>query len=189
MHRFVALLAGIVVLGVVAANVRADEKGDKNVPAALNFKMKTLDGKDVDLASYKGKVVLFVNVASQCGYTPQYKGLEQLHEKYSKDGLAIIGVPSNDFGQQEPGTNAEIAEFCQKNYGVKFNVLGKVTVTGPGQTPLYKFLTSNDANPVKWNFTKFLINRQGDVAGRFESKVAPESKQLIQAIEAELAKK
>jgi glutathione peroxidase len=156
--------------------------------------MKSLDGKDVNLSRYAGKVVLIVNVASECGYTPQYKGLQALHDKYAKDGLVVLGVPANDFGQQEPGTNAEITAFCQKNYGVKFDMLSKVTVKGPEQVPLYKFLTSKEtdpkfAGPVKWNFTKFLIGRHGEIAARFEPGVEPESPEVTKAVEAELAKK
>src|SRR5262245_58782751 len=123
--RYSAALA-IVVIPVVLSAVRADEKGDKKVPSVLNFKMQGLDGREVDLSKYAGKVVLIVNVASKCGYTPQYKGLEGLHEKYAKDGLVVLGVPSNDFGRQEPGTNQDIAKFCEAKYGVKFDMLAKV---------------------------------------------------------------
>jgi glutathione peroxidase len=183
------LLAGLL---LVAAPALGDEKGDKKVPGVLNFKMKGLDGKDVNLADYQGKVVLFVNVASKCGYTPQYKGLEALHEKYADKGLVIIGVPANDFGKQEPGSDDEIATFCKKNYGVKFLMLSKVsTVKGADKVPLYKYLTDKETDPkhageIKWNFTKFLVSRKGDIAGRFEPKVEPE--EMSKAIEAELAK-
>ena len=173
--------------------IAEDVKGEK--AGALGFKMPGLDGKEVDLAGHRGKVVLFVNVASKCGYTPQYKGLEALHEKYADQGLVIIGVPCNDFGGQEPGTNDEIATFCSKNYGVKFLMLGKVpTVKGPSQVPLYKFLTSKESDPkfageIKWNFTKFLIGRNGEIVNRFEPGVKPDSETMTKAIEAELAKK
>lgn len=161
------------------------------MPEVLNFKMKSLDGKEVDLSQYQGKVVLFVNVASQCGYTPQYKGLQALHDKYSAKGLAVVGVPCNQFGGQEPGSSEEIATFCSKNYGVKFDMLEKVDVKGGGQTPLYKYLTSAEKNPrfsgpIKWNFTKFLVGRDGAIIGRYEPKVAPESEELTKAIEAAL---
>ncbi len=160
----------------------------------LSFKMKSIDGKDVDLASFKGKVVLFVNVASKCGFTKQYKGLEELYEKYNKQGLVIIGVPANEFGKQEPGTNEEIAKFCSSNYSVTFPMMGKVVVKGTGICDLYKFLTSKDTNPhfsgdIKWNFEKFLISREGKVVGRFVSKVDPMSDELIKAVEKELAHK
>jgi glutathione peroxidase len=155
------LLAGLVLLapGFVVADDK--DKGDKKVPAVLNFKMKALDGKETDLSQYQGKVVLFVNVASECGYTPQYKGLQQLHDKYAKDGLVIVGVPANEFGAQEPGTDKEIAAFCATNYGVKFPMLSKVVVKGAGICPLYKYLTSKETDPkfggdIEWNFTKFL---------------------------------
>ena len=162
---------------------------------ALSFKMKAQDGNDLDLGKYKGQVVLFVNVASKCGYTKQYKGLQALHERYKDKGLTVVGVPANDFGAQEPGTDAEIATFCSANYGVTFPVLGKVsTIVGDAKVPLYKFFTEKDTNPkgageVKWNFTKFLVGRDGQVAGRFEPGVDPEATELTGAIDAELAKK
>ncbi len=177
-------------------SVAAEEKAQgEKMSGVLNFKMLGLDGKEIDLAGYQGKVVLFVNVASKCGYTPQYKGLEDLHEKYADKGLVIIGVPANDFGRQEPGTNDEIASFCEKNYGVKFVMLGKVpTVKGAEQVGLYKFLTSKETNPkfsgeIKWNFTKFLIGRNGEIVNRFEPGIDPESEKVTQAIDAEIAKK
>lgn len=187
-------LAGAAVLAVTAALVSAEDQGAKKVPPVLDFTMKRLDGKPLPLSQYQGKVVLFVNVASKCGYTPQYKGLEALHEKYAAQGLAVVGVPSNDFGRQEPGSAEEIAEFCAKNYGVKFDLTEKVVVKGNGQCPLYKFLTSSETNPkfagpIKWNFNKFLVGRNGEIVGRFDSNMKPESDTLVKAIEAELAKK
>jgi glutathione peroxidase len=182
-------------LAVACTAVWAEEKGDKKVvPPVLNFKMKTLDGKDVDLSKYQGKVVLFVNVASKCGYTKQYKPLEEMHEKYGKDGLVIVGVPANEFGKQEPGSDEEIAKFCAATYNVKFDMLSKVVVKGDGICPLYQFLTSKETDPkfageIKWNFTKFLVGRNGEVIGRFEPKTEPNDPEVIKAIEAELAKK
>jgi glutathione peroxidase len=171
-------------------------KADKDAPvkSPLVYKMKKLDGKEVDLASYKGKVVLFVNVASQCGLTGQYEELQDLHEKYSKQGLAIIGVPANEFGRQEPGTNDEIATFCKKNYGVEFDMLSKVVVKGDGMCDLYKHLTSSDSNPkfagpISWNFEKFLVGRDGQVSARFAPRTSPDDADVVKAIEAELAKK
>ncbi len=160
----------------------------------LDFKMKDINGKEVDLATYKGKVVLFVNVASKCGYTNQYEGLEAIYKKYEKDGLVVIGVPANEFGKQEPGTDAEIKEFCSSKYNVTFPMLSKVVVKGEGMTPLYKYLTGKDTNAhyagdIKWNFEKFLVNRKGEVVGRYDSKVKPESDEMTKAIIAELAKK
>jgi glutathione peroxidase len=189
----VCVLVGLALLASVSL-VRADDKREKKVPAVLNHTMKGIDGKDVYLSKYQGKVVLFVNVASKCGYTPQYEGLQKVYEKYQKDGFVVIGVPANEFGRQEPGTNEEIAAFCKKDYGVTFPMLAKVVVKGKDQVELYKQLTSKETNPnfggdVKWNFTKFLIGKNGEVVGRFESDVAPESEKVTKAIEAELAKK
>jgi glutathione peroxidase len=188
--RFLFTLA---VLAMVPALVgAADEK--KKVAPVLNFKMKGIDGKEVDLSKYQGKVILFVNVASQCGLTPQYKPLQKLHEKYSGDGLVIIGVPANEFGMQEPGTDKEIAKFCETKYKVTFPMLSKVVVKGEGIAPLYDFLTSKKTNPkfggeIQWNFTKFLISREGEIVKRFEPRVRPDAKEVISAIEDELKKK
>src|SRR5262245_31342870 len=189
--RRLVMFASVVCLSAIVVTASAE---DKKVPAVLNFKMKSLDGQDVELSKYQGKVVLIVNVASQCGYTPQYKGLESLHEKYGKDGLVVLGVPANEFGKQEPGSNDDIAKFCKSKYDVKFDMLAKVVVKGKDQVPLYKHLTSKDTNPkfggdIKWNFTKFLIARNGDIVARYEPAVEPESKDVSKAIEAELAKK
>lgn len=192
MSRFLgAALLGLAVC-VVISPVVAEEKGKKVAPV-LGFKMKNLDGKDVDLSKYEGKVLLIVNVASKCGYTPQYKGLQALHDKYAKDGLMVLGFPANEFGKQEPGTNDEIAEFCSKNYGVKFDMFAKVVVDGKGQAPLFKYLTAKETDPkfggpIKWNFTKFLVNRKGEIVGRFEPGVEPTADELTKAIEAALGK-
>jgi glutathione peroxidase len=172
----------------------SDDTDKKETNGVLNLKMESLDGKTVDLAKYKGKVVLIVNVASHCGYTPQYKGLESLHKKHANDGLVVLGFPCNQFGKQEPGNAKEIAEFCEKNYGVTFDLFAKVDVNGKDACDLYKLLTSKESNPksggaIKWNFEKFLIARDGTIAGRFESGVAPESEKLTKAIAAELEKK
>lgn len=157
-------------------------------PAILNFTMNSLDGKPVNLARYQGKVILVVNVASECGYTPQYQGLQDLHKKYSSRGLSVLGFPSNDFGQQEPGNNAEIADFCRKNYGVEFDMFSKIVVNGSGQAPIYKALTSDAkfGGQVGWNFEKFLIGKDGKVIARFSSDVEPTSAEMIGAIEAAL---
>ena len=165
--------------------------GGPNVPAALNFTMKSIDGKAVDLSKYQGRVVLMVNVASECGFTPQYTGLEQLHKKYAAKGLSILGFPSNNFGGQEPGSDPEIAQFCEKNYGVEFDMFSKIVVVGKDQSPLYRYLTSHPkfSGPVEWNFEKFLIGRNGEVMGRFKSEIEPLSKQMVGAIEGALAAK
>jgi glutathione peroxidase len=159
----------------------------------LEGTMKSLAGQDVDLTQYRGKVVLVVNVASQCGYTPQYKGLQALYTQYGPNGFMVLGFPCNQFGHQEPGNAQQIAQFCQKNYGVTFDMFEKIEVNGRNQCDLYRRLTSPDVNakhpgPIQWNFEKFLIARDGSVVGRFGSSVAPESKTLLAAIEQELSK-
>jgi glutathione peroxidase len=188
----VCLFAGLLAFAATAVFVQA--KGDTKVANVLDHKMKGLDGKEVDLSQYKGKVVMFVNVASYCGYTKQYPALEALHNKYKDQGFVLIGVPANEFGHQEPGTDAEIAKFCSDKYNVTFPMLSKVVVKGNGITPLYKELTSKETDPkfggdIKWNFTKFLIGRNGEIVGRFESAVKPESEQINNAVQAELSKK
>jgi glutathione peroxidase len=150
-----------------------------------DISVRTIDGKEKKLSDYAGHPLLIVNVASKCGYTPQYTGLEKLYETYSAKGLRVLGFPCNDFGGQEPGTNAEIAQFCSTNYGVKFELFDKVHAKGPEQHPLYKRLTT-EATPkgdVAWNFEKFLIDKNGAIVGRFKSGVAPESAELKKAIE------
>lgn len=162
-----------------------------DAPAALAFEMETLDGETVDLAEkYADKVVLFVNVASKCGYTKQYEGLQELHARYGDQGLAIVGVPCNQFGGQEPGTATEIATFCSTTYGVEFDMLGKVDVNGDDQAPLYAYLTGESSypGPIKWNFEKFLISKEGKVVGRYKSGVEPTGPELTADIEKQLAK-
>jgi glutathione peroxidase len=189
-----AALAATAITGCASAQgTTTPQEPKQEESSALQFKMKSLDGKDVDLSKYKGKVALIVNTASKCGNTPQYAGLEKLHEKYAAKGLAILGFPANEFGKQEPGSNEEIGEFCQKNYGVKFDMFSKIVVKGEGQAPLYQYLTSAETNPqfpgeITWNFEKFLIGRDGKIVARFAPKVKPESPEVVAAIEAELAK-
>lgn len=175
----------------VFAGAQTKPAGSTKVPAALNFTMNAIDGKPVDLSKYQGKVVLMVNVASQCGYTPQYEGLQELHKKYAAKGLSILGFPANDFGAQEPGTNSEIAQFCKSNYGVEFDMFSKIVVKGSGQAPLYKYLTSQSklSGDVAWNFEKFLVGKNGEVIARFKSEVEPDSRQMVSAIESALAAK
>jgi glutathione peroxidase len=190
--------AGLALFAVISMSVAAsanDAGGKSQAETPLDHKMQTLDGKTVNLAKkYDGKVVLLVNVASECGLTPQYEQLQALHEDYADDGLAIVGVPCNQFNGQEPGTAEEIAEFCEENYGIEFDLLAKVDVNGPDAAPLYKQLTSNEANPkyagdIKWNFEKFLFDREGKLVARFAPKVKPDSKKVVKAIETELAEK
>jgi glutathione peroxidase len=189
--------AGVFLMTRETLSADADATAAQSKLAAktpLNVEMQTLDGKKVNLAKkYDDKVVLLVNVASECGLTPQYEQLQALHEKYADQGLAIVGVPCNQFGQQEPGTAAEISQFCQENYGVEFDLLAKVDVNGPNATPLYKFLTSKESNPkhggkITWNFEKFLFNRDGQLVARFVPRTKPDAPEVVEAIEAELAK-
>lgn len=182
-------VAAVVLAAAVC--VAADKKEDGKVSGPLAYKMTGLDGKELDLAAYQGKVVLFVNVASKCGYTKQYTGLQAIYDKFGKDGLVVVGVPSNDFGKQEPGTDEEIQKFCSSKYNVTFPMTSKVVVKGDGQTPLYKHLTGKDTNPkfagdIGWNFEKFLVNRKGEVVARFKSADDPESDPVVKAIKAEL---
>ncbi|MGA2218704.1 MAG: glutathione peroxidase [Terracidiphilus sp.] len=156
-----------------------------------DFTMKSIDGQQVSLKSYSGKVVLLVNVASKCGFTPQYAGLEALYEKYKDRGLVIVGVPANNFMSQEPGTDEEIKKFCTNKYNVTFPMMSKVSVKGDDKTPLYVFLTGKDTDPnfggdIKWNFTKFLFDRNGNPVARFEPKVTPDSPEVTAAIESAL---
>ncbi len=152
--------------------------------------VKDMNGKDVKLSSYKGKVLLIVNVASKCGFTPQYKQLEAVYEKYKDKGFEILAFPCNDFGGQEPGTNEQIKEFCSTNYRVTFKLFDKIKILGDDKSPLYaRLINSNnvDKGDVKWNFEKFLISRDGNIVARFRSKIVPDSKEIISAIEKELA--
>ncbi len=152
--------------------------------------VKTMDGKEKQLAEYAGNVLLIVNVASYCGYTSQYGGLEKLNQKYRDAGLRILAFPCNDYGAQEPGSNAEITKFCTTNYGVSFELFDKVHAKGSEQHPLYARLTkaAQPTGDVSWNFEKFLVSKQGEIVARFKSSVTPDSPELIAAIERELAK-
>ena len=152
------------------------------------FTLNSIDGKAAPLSAYDGKVVMLVNVASRCGYTPQYSGLEALYEKYKDRGLVILGFPANNFGGQEPGTNEEIKTFCSAKYNVTFPMYAKVSVKGEDTTPLYQFLTQAKGGEIKWNFTKFLTDKHGKVIARFEPNVTPDSPEVRSAIEAALQK-
>lgn len=149
------------------------------------IEVNTANGQPTTLEEFRGKVLLIVNVASQCGFTKQYEGLEALYKQYKSSGLEILAFPSNDFGAQEPGTMEEIQDFCKLNYGVTFPIYEKIGTVGPKQHPLYAWLTnqSAQAREVQWNFEKFLVSREGQVAARFESKVTPEDEELISAIQ------
>jgi glutathione peroxidase len=172
---FVGLVALLMSASVFAAS------------SIYEFTLPSIDGKPLPLANFKGKVVLVVNVASRCGFTPQYSALESTYEKYKGQGFVILGFPANNFGSQEPGTNQEIKTFCQTKYSVTFPMYARVSVKGDDQTPLYSYLTEQ-ANPalageIKWNFTKFLVDRNGNVLKRFEPDVTPDSREVIAAIE------
>jgi glutathione peroxidase len=158
-------------------------------PALLDHRVKTLKGADADLCAYAGKVVLIVNTASYCGYTPQYKGLEALYRKYRSQGLVVLGFPSNDFGAQEPGTNEQVADFCERTYSVQFPMFDKSVVNGAGAGPVYRGLIEASGQPPKWNFHKYLLGRDGKLVATFPSKVTPEDPKVVAAIEQTLAAK
>jgi glutathione peroxidase len=184
-----SLIAGF----AFAFSAAAEEKGE-TVSSPLAHKMKGIDGKEVDLSQYKGKVVVFVNVASYCGNTKQYTGLQKLYDENKKEGLVIIGVPANEFGKQEPGSDEEIAKFCDSEYKVTFPLLSKVVVKGSGICPLYQALTATatapvKAGPISWNFEKFIIGRDGKVAARFSPGTKPEDEKFAKSIKTELEKK
>src|ERR1035438_2340756 len=157
--------------------------------SVYDFTLDALNGTPTPLANFKGKVMLVVNVASQCGYTYQYEGLQALYVKYKDQGLVVTGFPANNFGGQEPGTNAEIGAFCKSKFGVTFPMFSKISVAGKDKAPLYQFLTDKASNPktggeIPWNFTKYLVDRSGKVLARFDAAVEPGSKELTSAIEA-----
>jgi glutathione peroxidase len=187
MLRRFALVA---VAATLFAQTTAIQGADK-VTGPLSFTMNSLQGKPVNLANYKGKVVLMVNVASECGLTGQYEQLQALHQKYGAQGLAVAGFPANEFGAQEPGSDQQIATFCKDNYGVTFDMFSKIVVKGEGIHPLYAHLTKESKFPgaIGWNFEKFLIGRNGEVVARFKPNVSPDDPEVVSAIEAELAKK
>ncbi len=182
------LLAALLTVPPAVTRVRAADK------SVYDFTMKSIDGKPVPLSAYKGKVLLIVNVASRCGFTPQYTDLEALYRKYEGRGFTILGFPANNFKNQEPGTNAEIKEFCTTKYGVSFPMFSKISVKGSDEDPFYRYLTSPEANPstsgeVMWNFQKYLVGRDGKVRAKFLSKVTPMSLEVTSAIESALKEK
>ena len=162
--------------------------------SVYDFTMTDIDGKDIKLKKYKGNLLLIVNTASKCGYTPQYEGLQRIYDKYNAQGFYVLGFPANNFGGQEPGTEAEIKEFCTLKYKVTFPMFAKISVKGEDQHPFYNFLTDKKTNPafggdIAWNFNKFLVDRKGKIVARFSSKDAPESEAVITAIEKYLKEK
>jgi len=163
-------------------------KPEGTAKSVLDFTLKSIDGKDVSLDTYRGSVLLIVNVASKCGYTPQYQGLQALYAKYREQGLVVMGFPANNFMGQEPGTNEEIKTFCTQKYNVTFPMFSKISVKGDDIHPLYRFLTSKETNPefggdITWNFNKFLVDRTGKLVARFETRDKPESEKVVQTIE------
>lgn len=205
MLRIVKLTLCVTLLAVCASSLAtaADSKKSAEKKTANAEKkekhpvygqtMKSLTGKETKLSKYRGKVLLVVNVASECGATPQYDPLQGLHKKYAEKGLAVVGFPCNQFGSQEPGSDSEIASFCKKNYGVDFDMFGKIDVNDEKAAPLFKYLTSKESGlkktgPIGWNFEKVLISRRGKPVARFGTGVEPDSEEVVKAIEAELAK-
>jgi len=173
--------------------VAAETKGTP-VSSIYDLPVKTIEGKDITLAAYTGQVVMIVNVASKCGFTPQYTGLEALYQRYRAQGFVVLGFPSNDFMGQEPGTDAEIQEFCTLRYKVTFPMFSKITVKGKSAHPLYQYLIDKQTDPefsgtISWNFNKFLLNRQGRIVARFGSRTTPESEEIKTAIEKALAER
>ena len=187
MHKIIALtiLTIVVVAGSMLSSMDPVAAAG---PSVLDFKVKDIDGTEVKLKKYKGNVLLVVNTASKCGYTPQYESLEATYNKYKDRRFFVLGFPANNFGSQEPGTDAEIKEFCTSKYHVTFPMFAKISVKGEDQDPLYAYLTDLKINPVyggviTWNFNKFLIDRKGAIVGRFSSKQTPDSPEVVAAIE------
>lgn len=190
MKAKLGVLLTLLTVAAIALNAGPGNDIPKGGKQAMiyNFALKSIDGKEVNLSQYRGKALLLVNVASQCGYTPQYEGLQKIYAKYKDRGLVVLGFPANNFGAQEPGTDQEIKTFCSTRYNVMFPMFSKISVKGPDQHPLYQYLTNAATNPqfageIKWNFNKFLIDKQGNIAARFDSKDAPESETVVTAIE------
>jgi len=170
-------------------NMQEDSKSNNEIINIYEFKVKTIEGKEIPLSDYKNKVLLIVNVASKCGYTPQYEGLERIYQKYKDKGFEILAFPCNDFGGQEPGSNEEIKEFCTSKYNVSFSLFDKIKVLGDDKNPLYsKLIKFEPAGDISWNFEKFVIDKNGNVSGRFKSKIKPEDTEIISLIENELSK-
>lgn len=205
--KFVIILVLLLVIGAVvlinyttkatnndpSKKLKSDtySEGDKKLNNISTITVRDIDGKELSLSTFNGKVLLIVNVASKCGYTSQYKDLQELYERYKEKGLEILGFPCNDFGWQEPGSNEEIKQFCSMNFGVTFKLFDKVKITGKDRDKLYAVLIDNDVTGtknVKWNFEKFLISKNGDIVSRYTSSIKPMSEELVTAIESELKK-
>ncbi len=181
----------IFLLAFLSVNLFAQNAGKTNLNTINDIKVKDMSGNDVALSNYNGKVLLIVNVASKCGFTKQYKGLQELYLKYKDKGFEILAFPCNDFGSQEPGTNKEIQEFCETNFMVTFKLFDKIKVLGSEKAPLYDILTNNgntEKGDIKWNFEKFLISKTGEIVARYSSKIDPLSDELLGKLEKELKK-
>ena len=188
--RFLLMAAAFTLCVAALAGVNANKGAKESVKVAsiYDFVMKDIDGREVKMSDFRGKVLLIVNVASRCGYTPQYEGLQSTYLKYKDQGLVILGFPANNFGSQEPGTNEEIKTFCSTKYNVTFPIFSKISVKGEDKHPFYQYLTAKESNPqyageITWNFNKFLIGRDGKVIARFDSKDRPEDQKVTAAIE------
>ena len=187
MFRVVSVLVCALAIAAIAL---AAENNETNRP--LKFTVETIDGQSVDLASYSGQVVMLVNTASKCGFTPQYEPLQALYSKYRDQGFTVLAFPANNFGNQEPGSNSEIKQFCSVNFNVSFPLFSKVSVKGDDICPLYAYLTGEETNPgfsgeIAWNFTKFLVGRDGRIVARFEPRTTPDDEKVIAAVEKALA--
>lgn len=179
----------IIALFVIGTLLVAQTKKETGMQPFYSFTMKTIDGKEKSLADYKGKVVMVVNVASFCGFTPQYKNLEAIYKKYKEQGFVVLGFPANNFGKQEPGKEEDIAAFCERNYGVTFDLFSKISVKGDDMHPLYQYLTKETGEDIGWNFTKIVIDKEGNISARYASRVKPDSKEVTAKIESLLAQK
>lgn len=188
MRQFIsAILFALVVTGTILS-----QENEKKMESPIyNFSMKMIDGTNKSLADFRGHVVMVVNTASFCGFTPQYKDLESIYKKYKEKGFVVIGFPANNFGKQEPGKDNDIAEFCERNYGVTFPIFSKISVKGDDIHPLYKYLTTETPykEDIGWNFTKFLIDKTGKVVARFASKIKPTDKTIVSKIDELLVQK
>ena len=181
-YKLLIGLIGLMGLAAFLSEKLTFAQGKSTVSGSIyDFKIKSLDGREIDFAQYRGKNLLIVNTASKCGFTPQYTDLEKLHEQYG-DQVIVLGFPANNFLWQEPGSNEEIASFCQKNYSVKFQMFEKVSVKGKDRHPLYEWLEAKSGKVPSWNFCKFIIDKNGNVAGFYPSKVSPLEKQIIELI-------
>lgn len=190
----VALIAAVAIFFGFGASQQPEQPDIAFGASVYDFKMKDIDGKDVKLKQYKGKVIMIVNTASRCGYTPQYEGLEAIYKKYKDQGFVVLGFPANNFRGQEPGTDKEIKEFCTLKYNVTFPMFSKISVKGEDQHPLYKYLTDKATNPefagdITWNFNKFLIGKDGKIVARYETKMKPDDGTVTAEIEKLIAVK